>query len=35
MYDEKGKLIYEGDYVDGLDEGNGKSFNENDYYYIG
>ena len=35
MYDEKGKLICEGDYVDGLDEGNGKSFNENDYYYIG
>ena len=35
MYDEKGKLICEGDYVDGLDEGNGKSFNEKDNYYIG
>ena len=34
-YTQNGKIIYEGDFVDGLMEGNGKFIHENGDYYIG
>ena len=35
LYDKNGKVIYEGDFVDGKFEGNGKLFNDDGSYYIG
>ena len=34
-YDQDQNIIYEGDFVDGKMEGNGKLFYDNGYYYVG
>ena len=34
-YDQNGNLMYEGDFINGVREGNGKLIVDNGYYYIG
>ena len=34
-YNQDNKIIYEGDFVDGMMEGNGKLFYDNGSYYVG